>query len=146
MKTVIQRVSEAKVIVNQEIAGEIHQGLLILLGVEKHDTSSDVERLASKVLDYRIFPDEKGHMNLSLLDISGELLIVPQFTLAANTKKGLRPSFSSAASPELAEGLYEEFVAQSSLRCARVETGVFGADMKVHLVNDGPVTFILSSL
>lgn len=146
MKTVIQRVSEAKVIVNQEIAGEIHQGLLILLGVEKHDTSSDVERLASKVMDYRIFPDEKGHMNLSLQDVSGELLIVPQFTLAANTKKGLRPSFSSAASPELAEGLYEEFVAQASLRCAKVETGVFGADMKVHLVNDGPVTFVLSSL
>jgi len=144
----IQRVSEARVVVEGETVGEIGSGLLLLLGVEKADSSAAVEKLVNKVLNYRVFGDDtsvenKGHMNLSLLDTKGQLLVVSQFTLAADTKKGLRPSFSSAAPPEIAESLYEEFVALAS-QSVGVETGRFGADMKVSLVNDGPVTFSLS--
>ena len=139
----IQRVSSANVIVAGETVGEIERGILLLLGVEKQDNAQNIEKLLNKVLAYRIFGDEKGHMNLSLTDVGGDLLVVSQFTLAANTKKGLRPSFSSAASPELAEGLYDEFVGLARTRGGRVATGVFGADMKVSLVNDGPVTFML---
>jgi D-aminoacyl-tRNA deacylase len=140
----IQRVSEANVIVDGEITGQIERGLLLLLGVQKEDTTSNVSKLALKVFNYRVFPDENGHMNLSLKDIGGGLLIVPQFTIAADTKKGLRPSFSSAASPIEARVLFEEYVSVASELCP-VQTGVFGADMKVSLVNDGPVTFMLNT-
>lgn len=140
----IQRVSEANVVVDGSVTGEIGPGLLLLLGVEKEDTRAELEKLLNKVLNYRVFGDDKGHMNLSLLDTGGELLVVSQFTLAADTKKGLRPSFSSAAPPELAEALYEEFLEVAAGQ-VRVQAGVFGADMKVSLVNDGPVTFRLAT-
>ena len=140
----IQRVSEASVKVDGRITGQIGRGLLVLVGVEKHDTHASAQRLLERILGYRVFPDESGKMNLSLSDISGELLLVPQFTLAADTRKGTRPSFSSAASPEHGMEMFDHFVkiAREKKR-ARVETGVFGADMKVSLVNDGPVTFWL---
>ena len=140
----IQRVSSADVIADGEPSGAIGPGLLLLLGVEKGDTSADLEKLLNKTLNYRVFGDDKGHMNLSLLDVGGELMIVSQFTLAADTKKGLRPSFSSAAPPEDAELLYNEFVERAGQQVT-VATGKFGADMKVSLTNDGPVTFLLQS-
>ncbi|HIG39928.1 MAG: D-aminoacyl-tRNA deacylase [bacterium] len=143
MLGLIQRVSSADVVVAGETVGEIQRGILLLLGVQKHDNAQSIDKLLNKVLAYRIFADAKGHMNLSLTDVGGDLLVVSQFTLAANTKKGLRPSFSSAAPPELAEGLYDEFVGLARARFGRVATGVFGADMQVSLVNDGPVTFLL---
>jgi D-aminoacyl-tRNA deacylase len=140
----IQRVSDASVVINGQVHGEIGSGLLLLLGVEREDTPARAEKLLSKVLNYRVFNDEKSHMNLSLIDVKGSLLIVSQFTLAADTRKGLRPSFSSAAPPEHAERLYNGFV-ESARGVVSVETGQFGADMKVSLTNDGPVTFQLSS-
>ena len=145
MLGLIQRVSEANVIVDGEITGQIERGLLLLLGVQKEDTTSNVSKLALKVFNYRVFPDENGHMNLSLKDIGGGLLIVPQFTIAADTKKGLRPSFSSAAPPEQAENLYNHFVSHATQQHLKVQNGRFGADMQVCLVNDGPVTFMLES-
>jgi D-tyrosyl-tRNA(Tyr) deacylase len=140
----IQRVSDASVVINGQVYGEIGSGLLLLLGVEREDTPARAEKLLSKILNYRVFNDEKSHMNLSLIDVKGSLLIVSQFTLAADTRKGLRPSFSSAAPPELAERLYNGFV-ESARKVVSVKTGQFGADMKVSLTNDGPVTFQLSS-
>ena len=141
----IQRVSEAGVKVEGELVGQIGRGLLVLVGVEKHDNEASANRLLERILTYRVFPDETGKMNLSLADIEGALLLVPQFTLAADTKKGTRPGFSSAASPELGAELFEYFVTIARERHATVETGVFGADMKVNLVNDGPVTFWLQA-
>lgn len=141
----IQRVSEASVKVEGRITGEIARGLLVLVGVEKHDDRSGAQRLLERILGYRVFPDETGRMNLSVADIEGGLLLVPQFTLAADTRKGTRPSFSSAASPELGAELFDHFVSLASKRYATVGTGVFGADMKVSLVNDGPVTFWLQT-
>ena len=141
----IQRVSSAAVTVEGQVTGEIGRGILLLLGVEAGDSSPQVARLADKVMSYRIFPDPEGRMNLSLKDIDGELLVVSQFTLAADTRKGLRPSFTSAASPELAERLYEEFCAYCARSICKVTTGRFGADMKVTLCNDGPVTFWLQA-
>ena len=143
MRALIQRVSEARVQVEGELVGEIGPGLLLLLGVEKSDTAAQVERLLNKALNYRIFGDDRGHMNLSLIDVGGELLVVSQFTLVAETNKGLRPSFSSAAAPQDAEALYELFVKEAA-QSVGVQTGRFGADMQVSLVNDGPVTFMLS--
>ena len=143
MRALIQRVSEARVQVEGELVGEIGPGLLLLLGVEKSDTAAQVERLLNKTLNYRVFGDDRGHMNLSLIDLGGELLVVSQFTLAAETNKGLRPSFSSAAAPQDAEALYELFVKEAA-QSVGVQTGRFGADMQVSLVNDGPVTFMLS--
>lgn len=143
MQGLIQRVTEAKVVVDGETIGEIENGILLLLGVEKGDDKEKADKLLHKVSGYRIFPDEEGKMNLSLRDIKGDLLVVSQFTLAADTKKGMRPSFSSAAVPALGEELYEYFVAQAREGLNHVATGQFGADMKVHLVNDGPVTFRL---
>jgi D-tyrosyl-tRNA(Tyr) deacylase len=140
----IQRVSSADVVADGEPSGSIGHGLLLLLGVQKGDTSADAEKLLNKTLNYRVFGDQKGHMNLSLLDVGGELMIVSQFTLAADTRKGLRPSFSSAAPPEDAKALYDEFVEAARERVT-VATGRFGADMKVLLTNDGPVTFLLQS-
>lgn len=144
MLGLIQRVSEAQVAVSGEVIGKIDRGLLLLLGVQKDDAEDNVARMLKKVVNYRVFPDDKGHMNLSLLDINGELLIIPQFTIVADTKKGLRPSFSTAAPPVQAQALYEMFVTQVSTLCS-IQTGIFGADMKVSLTNDGPVTFILNS-
>ena len=144
MLGLIQRVSEAQVRVLDEVAGEIGPGVVLLLSVEKTDSRAQVDKLVNKVLNYRIFGDYKGHMNLSLLDVGGELLVVSQFTLAADTKKGLRPSFSSAATPEDAESLYQLFV-ELAAQSVVVQTGRFGADMQVSQVNDGPVTFMLSA-
>ena len=139
----IQRVSEASVKVEGNTVGQIGGGLLVLVGVEKHDDEATAQRLLERILSYRVFPDEQGKMNLSLADIKGDLLLVPQFTLAADTNKGTRPSFSSAAPPEKSAELFDRFVQLARARHAKVETGVFGADMKVGLVNDGPVTFWL---
>ncbi len=145
MLGLIQRVSSASVVIDHETVGEIDQGILLLLGVQKHDAMGSADKLLRKVLTYRMFSDPEGKMNLSLSDINGGLLIVSQFTLAADTKKGLRPSFSSAAPPEQAENLYNHFVSHASQQHLKVQNGRFGADMQVCLVNDGPVTFMLES-
>ena len=144
MLGLIQRVSEARVLVKGNTVAEIGPGLLLLLGVEQSDSETEAVKLVDRVLNYRVFNDDLGHMNLSLLDVIGELLVVSQFTLAASTNKGLRPSFSSAASPEDAQALYDFFVRVAAQRVS-VQTGHFGADMQVSLVNDGPATFILSA-
>jgi D-tyrosyl-tRNA(Tyr) deacylase len=139
----IQRVSSAKVEVNQEIIGSIDQGILLLLGVEKNDTIAKADRLLQRVMGYRIFSDDSDRMNHSLADIQAELLIVSQFTLPANTQKGMRPSFSSAGSAQLGQELYEHMIRQAKQSPLKVQSGQFGADMQVSLVNDGPVTFWL---
>jgi D-tyrosyl-tRNA(Tyr) deacylase len=138
----LQRVTEASVAVEREITGSIGRGILALIGVERGDGEPEAQRLAEKVLAYRIFPDAAGKMNLSLLEIGGELLAVPQFTLVADTRSGTRPGFSSGASPAEGERMFLYFVEQLK-RNSRIATGRFGADMKVSLVNDGPVTFWL---
>jgi D-tyrosyl-tRNA(Tyr) deacylase len=138
----IQRVAEARVSVGGETVGAIGAGILALVGVERDDGDAQAERLAERVLGYRIFPDAQGRMNRSLLETGAALLAVPQFTLVADTKKGSRPSFSSGASPEEGMRLFDRFV-ELARRKARVETGRFGAEMRVSLVNDGPVTFWL---
>lgn len=143
MKVLLQRVNSAKVTVANEAVGEITQGLLLFIGVEKHDTSSTLARMADKVLGYRVFADGDNRMNLSVQDIGGGLLAVSQFTLAADTAKGLRPGFSKAAAPDIARALYEQFVRELKSRHQPVATGVFAADMQISLVNDGPVTFLL---
>lgn len=143
MKALLQRVAYASVTVNGQELGAIDKGILVLLGVEKGDTQESCRRLADKVMNYRIFPDDRERMNLSVKDIDGSLLVVSQFTLAADTRKGLRPSFTPAAEPEVANSLYEAFTAYCREFLARVETGKFGADMQVALCNDGPVTFLL---
>lgn len=145
MQGLIQRVTHANVTVEQQVVGEIKQGIVLLLGVEKEDDESSADKLLHKVSNYRIFSDENNKMNLSLKDIQGELLVVSQFTLAANTKKGMRPSFSSAATPSQAQALYNYFVAQARLLGIKVATGEFAADMQVSLCNDGPVTFNLTA-
>ena len=141
MIALIQRVTNAQVVVNQKIVGKLDQGLLALLGVEKNDTSLNADKLAKRIIGYRLFSDQNDKMNLSLADIKGGLLLVPQFTLVADTKKGMRPSFSSAAPPEFAEQMFNYFVEQSNQLHNNIQTGEFGADMKVSLCNDGPVTF-----
>ena len=143
MIALIQRVAEASVAVGGETVAAIGAGLLALLGVERGDTEAEAARLADRVLGYRVFADAAGKMNLSVKDMGGELLVVPQFTLVADTKSGARPSFSSGASPAEGERLYLVFVEEAKKRHARVATGRFGAHMKVSLVNDGPVTFWL---
>lgn len=145
MRGLIQRVSGASVTVDGDVTGEIGQGILLLLGVEKGDDQEALKKMLHKVLNYRIFSDDDGKMNLSVADIKGGLLVVSQFTLAAETKKGLRPGFSTAASPDQAEALYDQFVALASEQHPDVATGSFGADMKVQLLNDGPVTFLLET-
>jgi D-tyrosyl-tRNA(Tyr) deacylase len=139
----IQRVTEARVEVDGRVVGAIGRGILALVGVERGDSDEQAGRLVEKVLGYRIFPDAEGKMNLSLLDIKGELLAVPQFTLAADTKSGTRAGFSTAAAPDEGRRLFERFVFLSSQKQLHVKTGSFGADMRVSLVNDGPVTFWL---
>jgi len=143
MKALIQRVSEASVRVDQQLIGKIGRGLLVFLAVEKLDSEAQAERMAEKLMSYRVFADEQGKMNLSVRDISGEILLVSQFTLAADTAKGLRPGFSNAAEPGLAEQLYEFLVDRLRQQSLPVATGQFAANMQVHLVNDGPVTFLL---
>jgi D-aminoacyl-tRNA deacylase len=143
MIALLQRVTEAAVEVDGKQIGVISKGLMVLLGVEKGDDDKVAKRLLDKVLKYRIFSDADDKMNLSLQDIQGQLLLVPQFTLAASTNKGLRPSFSSAAPPAEGERLFEVVVSLAKQSTCEVQTGQFGADMKVSLVNDGPVTFWL---
>ncbi|WP_199609752.1 D-aminoacyl-tRNA deacylase [Flocculibacter collagenilyticus] len=143
MIALIQRVSSAKVDVSGNTVGAIDGGLLVLLGVEKLDTTEQVKKLANKIINYRVFEDADGKMNLNLQQVSGQLLVVSQFTLVADTKKGSRPSFSRGAPPELGLALYQEFVAYCQQQGIAVQTGEYGADMQVSLVNDGPVTFHL---
>ena len=139
----IQRVTHADVEVAGNQIAKIDQGILLLLGVEKEDTEQNAKDLLSKVINFRIFEDENQKMNLSLLNIGGDLLVVPQFTLPADTRKGTRPSFTSAAPPELGKKLFDHFLVLAKEQISQVETGEFGADMKVSLTNDGPVTFWL---
>jgi len=139
----IQRVSRAKVTVADEIVGSIDHGLLILLGIEHKDDEASAEKLVQRIAHYRIFSDKEGKMNNSVIDQQGKALVVSQFTLAADTRKGRRPSFSSAATPEQAEHLYQFFCEKLAKQRIQVETGRFAADMQVELVNDGPVTFEL---
>lgn len=139
----LQRVSQAQVVVDTVTVGEIQRGLMVLVGVERGDDEAKAQRLLERLLGYRVFPDEAGRMNLSLKDIDGGLLLVPQFTLAADTKKGTRPGFSSAAHPDDGRRLFDWFCERARSEFAQVETGVFGADMQVSLTNDGPVTFWL---
>jgi D-aminoacyl-tRNA deacylase len=147
MKAIIQRVSEASVDIHGERVAEIKQGLLVLLGITHSDTAADVEKLAKKIPTLRIFEDEQGLMNKSVMDIGGSVIVVSQFTLYADTRKGNRPSFIEAARPEQAEPLYEKMVhlLRESMGVSRIQTGRFGAEMKVRLLNDGPVTIELRS-
>lgn len=145
MLALIQRVREAKVEVGGEVIGAIAQGLLVFLGIEREDTQADADKLLKKVLAYRVFADAEDKMNLSVRDVDGGLLIVSQFTLAAATDKGLRPSFSSAKAPDEACVLYQYFLDSARVHHRTVAAGEFGADMQVALVNDGPVTFLLRS-
>jgi len=141
----IQRVKHASVAVDGEVIGQIDQGLLALVGVQKHDDKASADKLLKRMLSYRVFADTEDKMNLSLSDIGGGLLLVSQFTLAADTQKGARPSFSSAASPDLGRELFDYVVNQARTQHPVVETGRFGADMQVSLLNDGPVTFWLET-
>ena len=143
MITLLQRVGAARVEVEQQVIAQIQQGLLVLVGVQADDDAALAERQLERLLNYRVFADSDGKMNLSLRDVQGGLLLVPQFTLAANTRKGRRPSFASAASPRLGEAIFDAMVSTAREAYPLVESGRFGADMQVHLVNDGPVTFIL---
>jgi D-tyrosyl-tRNA(Tyr) deacylase len=143
--SLLQRVSDASVTVEGEVTGRIGRGLLVFLAVQPDDSEKTVHRMAERVLTYRVFPDEAGRMNRSLLDEGLELLVVPQFTLAADTRKGTRASFTRAASPDKGRAYFDVFVAACEKSLPAVETGVFGADMKVSLLNDGPVTFWLEA-
>jgi D-aminoacyl-tRNA deacylase len=145
MRAVIQRVREARVEVEGETMGRIEEGILVLLGVRKDDTEDDIEYLAEKILGLRIFEDDAGKMNLSIADIKGEILVVSQFTLYGDCRKGRRPSFDEAASPDMAERLYGLFVEEIKKRGVNVRTGKFRALMDVHLINSGPVTILLDS-
>ncbi|WP_339844147.1 D-aminoacyl-tRNA deacylase [uncultured Halopseudomonas sp.] len=143
MKVLLQRVSSARVEVADEVVGAIAQGLLVLVGVEPEDSQASADKMLKRLLDYRVFNDPQGRMNLSLRDIDGGLLLVSQFTLAADTRKGRRPGFSTAAPPEQAAALFDYLLERARTQHSVVASGRFGADMQVHLVNDGPVTFLL---
>lgn len=146
MRVVVQRVSEASVIIQNKEVALIGNGLLVLLGVVNEDSAEDIDWLCKKIVNLRIFPDEKGVMNTSVLDADGDIIVVSQFTLHASTKKGNRPSYIKAAKPDIAIPLYEKFVERLNTDTDKpIQTGEFGADMKVHLVNDGPVTIIIDS-
>lgn len=146
MKVILQRVSSASVTISEKIVAQIGNGLLVLVGIEDEDTQEDINWLCQKIVNLRIFGDENGVMNLSVKDILGDIIVVSQFTLHANTKKGNRPSYIKASKPEIAIPLYKNFVQQMELELGKiVQTGKFGADMKVALVNDGPVTIIIDS-
>ena len=137
----VQRVSEASVTVEHQVISRIGQGMLVLLGVEKEDNETHIEKLANKLANYRMFSDENDKMNLNIKQVGGEILVVSQFTLVADTQKGNRPGFSKGASPAHGEAIYQQFVQRLQQKELKVSTGQFGADMKVALVNDGPVTF-----
>ncbi len=139
----LQRVGQASVTVNGQVTGQIGPGLMVLVCAERHDTSAQADALLERLLHYRVFADDRGRMNRSLVQVAGGLLLVPQFTLAADTRSGLRPSFTPAAPPELARGLFAHLLERAQQRHVPVASGVFGADMQVALVNDGPVTFWL---
>jgi len=143
MKIILQRVTRASVAIKGERIAAISKGLLVLFGVEKHDDEEKVIFLAEKTLNLRVFPDGKGKMNLSCMDICGEILVVSQFTLAGDCSKGRRPGFDNAAPPDVAQLLYQKFVQQISKSRLKIATGKFGVDMQVELINDGPVTFLL---
>mgnify|MGYP000658992654 CR=1 FL=1 len=146
MRVVIQRVDYAKLYINNEVYSEINKGLLVLVGIEEKDTKEDVEWLSKKIVNLRIFDDEKGIMNLSVKDINGDILIVSQFTLHALTKKGNRPSYIRAAKPEIAIPIYELFIRETSKELNKeVKTGIFGEKMKIEFINNGPVTIIIDS-
>ena len=146
MRAVVQRVSEASVDINGKIEGKITSGVLIFLGIIAEDTSADIQWLSKKISNLRIFSDKEGQMNLSLKDQNGEALVVSQFTLHAQTKKGNRPSYIKAAQPEIAMPLYEQFISQLEEDLGKeIQSGIFGADMKVSLLNDGPVTIIIDT-
>ncbi|CAI3499710.1 D-aminoacyl-tRNA deacylase [Enterococcus cecorum] len=145
MRAVIQRVSQAKVVVDDNTVGQIGKGFMILLGVHEQDTQTDVDYLVGKISKLRVFEDDQQKMNRSIIDVGGEILSISQFTLFADTKKGNRPSFVQAAKPDVAIPLYEAFNEGLHQAGIPVETGIFGADMKCHLVNDGPVTIIIDS-
>ncbi|MBZ4644842.1 MAG: D-aminoacyl-tRNA deacylase [Petroclostridium sp.] len=146
MRAVVQRVASSKVTVEGNVTGEINKGLMVLLGVGPNDTSKDLDYMVEKILNLRIFEDSEGKMNLSLLDVEGELLVVSQFTLYGDCRKGRRPSFAGAAPPELANKLYEQFISKCrEAGVKKVQTGVFGAHMLVNICNDGPVTLLIDS-
>lgn len=145
MRAVVQRVTEARVRIAEEMVGEIGAGLLVLLGVARDDSPEDADYLADKIINLRIFTDNEGRMNLSLLDTKGAMLVVSQFTLYGDARRGRRPSYIEAAEPEKANALYEYFVERARAQGVKVETGVFQAMMKVGLVNDGPVTILIDS-
>ena len=145
MRAVIQRVSQASVKINNTIHGKISHGMLVLLGIRGGDSSTDLQWMAEKIVNLRIFEDQQGKMNRSLADIDGEMLIISQFTLYGDCRKGRRPGFSSAAPPDIAEPLYLQFIEEVKNRQVRVATGIFQATMEVELVNDGPVTLLVDS-
>lgn len=143
MIALLQRVTEASVTVDDKVIGQITQGLCVLIGVQPHDNEATSQKLVDKLLGYRVFADDEGRMNLGLQQVGAQLLLVPQFTLAADTSQGRRPGFSTAAKPELAEALFNDFCQRASQQIDNVQTGSFGADMQVSLTNDGPITFWL---
>ncbi|MBK8720831.1 MAG: D-tyrosyl-tRNA(Tyr) deacylase [Saprospiraceae bacterium] len=146
MKVVIQRVSEASVTIGGKVNGTIGKGLMILVGIENEDSDEDIQWLCQKIVQLRIFNDENGVMNLSLLDVDGDILLISQFTLHASTKKGNRPSYIKAAKPEISIPIYEKMILKlTEFTNKRIQTGIFGEDMKVALVNDGPVTILIDS-
>ncbi|EAR09797.1 D-aminoacyl-tRNA deacylase [Reinekea blandensis] len=145
MKALIQRVKHARVEVDEQTIGDIGPGMLVLVGIDAHDTDNSVDKLSDRLLKYRLFADEDGRMNRNVVDAGGEVLLVSQFTLSADTQKGLRPGFSTAATPEEGQRLFERVVERVQSQHPRVATGKFGADMQVTLQNDGPVTFLLEN-
>jgi D-aminoacyl-tRNA deacylase len=146
MRAVIQRVSKASVTVEGNVTGQVGKGLLVLLGIEDADTDEDIQWLSGKITNLRIFDDEEGVMNKSIMDVAGDILLVSQFTLHASTKKGNRPSYIKASKPEFAVPMYEKMIAQLEKDLGKqLQTGIFGADMKVELLNDGPVTIVIDS-
>ena len=145
MRIIVQRVNNASVVVDREVVGEIKKGILIFLGVGNEDDEKDLDYMVNKVLGLRIFQDEDDKMNLSVKDISGEILVVSQFTLYGDVRKGKRPSFTASAHPDIGKRLYEEFLVRLKTSGLKIENGIFGADMKVNLINDGPVTIMLDS-
>lgn len=145
MRAVVQRVKEASCKVDEKIVGKIEKGILLFLGIGKGDEDKDLKYLVDKVLGLRIFSDDEGKMNLSLEDVEGEILIISQFTLYGDVRKGKRPSFSNSSSPEIGEAYYKQFIEEVRSRGIKAETGVFGADMDIELINDGPVTILLDS-